>query len=485
MKQMLHKVPQFLQRCLSAVLLCAGLASCASNPTGGANFVLMSENRELEVGREEHDKLMATAPIYHDEKLQAYVDSIGQKLAGLSDRPELDYTFTIIDSPDINAFALPGGFVYINRGLITFLTSEDQLAAVLGHEIGHITGRHAVRQQTAARTSRILGTAVSVASIFATGTNVLGDTAGLFGGALISGYGREMELEADGLGAEYLHRAGYDPAAILDVIGVLKNHEDFMKLTQNRGPAYHGLFATHPRNDARLQQAVGRVGELGNSQQAEIDPARFREATTGIVIGPSIQNLTGNTGRNRYYQNLLNYTMVFPEEWAREETPTTVTAKATEEKASLLVEVQRLQSTTMEPRLFMRENLGIADLQQSEPLNQFGLPGYMGIDPVRGERRAVIYFNQRAFIFTGRSDDAAFDKLIVESIRSFRPIQRGEQVFANPLQVVWIQSDGRQSYAQLARLTRIPDYAEQVLRLMNGDYPAGEPKAGEWIKITN
>ncbi|HHX82494.1 MAG TPA: peptidase M48 Ste24p, partial [Pseudomonadaceae bacterium] len=131
------------------------------------------------------------------------------------------------------------------------------------------------------------------------------------------------------------------------------------------------------------------------------------------------------------------------------------------------------------------EDLGITDLQQSEALNQFGLPGYMGIDPARGERRAVIYFNQRAFIFTGRSDDAAFDNQIVESIRSFRPIQRGEQVFANPLQVVWIQSDGRQNYAQLARLTRIPEYAEQVLRLMNGDYPAGEPKAGEWIKITN
>src|SRR5690606_14493703 len=149
------------------------------------------------------------------------------------------------------------------RGLITFLTSEAQLAAVLGHEIAHITARHAVRQQTAARSANILGTAVSVASIFATGTNVLGDTASLFGGALISGYGRDMELEADGLGAQYMHRAGYDPAAILEVIGVLKNHEDFMKLTSNRGPAYHGLFATHPRNDARLQDRKSVVQGKG------------------------------------------------------------------------------------------------------------------------------------------------------------------------------------------------------------------------------
>src|SRR5690606_37865048 len=110
-------------------------------------------------------------------------------------------------------------------------------------------------QQTAARTSNILATTAAVASVITTGTTVLGETASLFGGALVSGYGREMELEADGLGAEYLVRAGYDANAMVQVIEVLKNHEDFMKKTSNRGPAYHGLFATHPRNDTRLQQA--------------------------------------------------------------------------------------------------------------------------------------------------------------------------------------------------------------------------------------
>lgn len=485
----LHSTVSAVRRVLPCLGLVALLGSCAANPTGGTNFVLMTENRELAIGREEHEKLMATAPIYRDEDLQEYVNAVGQRLASLSDRPELDYTFTIIDSPDINAFALPGGYVYVNRGLITFLTSEAQLAAVLGHEIAHITARHAVRQQTAARGANILGTAVSVASIFATGTNVLGDTASLFGGALISGYGRDMELEADSLGAEYMARAGYDPAAILEVIGVLKNQEDFMKLTSNRGPTYHGLFATHPRNDTRLQQAVGKVGSIDTSKRVEIDPAVFREKTTGVVVGPSVQNLTGNDGRNRYYQNLLNYTLVFPQQWKHEETPTTVTARFAaadgSKTASLLVEVRQLRANK-EPRLFMREDLGITDLQQSEPLSQFGLAGHMGIDPATGERKAVIYYNQRAFIFTGSSSgDSALDENIIESIRSFRPIQRGEQVYANPLQIVWIQADGRQTYAQLARLTRIPEHAEQVLRLMNGDWPSGEPRAGEWIKITN
>jgi predicted Zn-dependent protease len=460
------------------------LAACASNPTGGSNFVLMTEKRELEIGKEEHEKLMQTAPIYNDAKLQAYVEEVGNKIAAVSDRPDLDYTFTVIDSPDINAFALPGGYIYVNRGLITFLTNEAQLAGVIGHEIAHVTARHAVRQQTAARSGRIIGTAVTVASIFATGTNVLGETAGLFGGALISGYGREMELEADELGAVYMHRAGYDPAAIIEVIGVLKNHEDFMKLTSNRGPAYHGLFATHPRNDTRLQQAVGKVGQLDPSNRVEIDPAIFRERTTGTVVGPSIQNLTGAEGRNRYYQNLLGYTVLFPASWRWDETTTTVVARNAEGNASLLVEAQRLQDNK-EPRIYLRETLGIPELRQSEDLSQFGLRGYTGIHPDNGERKAVVYFNQRAFIFTGRSEGPDADSALLESIRSFRPIARNEAIFANPLQVMWIQSDGRQTYAQLARMTRIPDHGEQTLRLMNGQYPAGEPRAGQWVKITN
>ncbi|MEX2367329.1 MAG: M48 family metalloprotease, partial [Pseudohongiellaceae bacterium] len=119
--------------CGLLVLASLLLTACASNPTGGANFVLMSERAELEKGKELHEELMQNTPIYSDPELQAYVDRIGQKMADISHRPDLDYTFTIIDSPDINAFALPGGYVYVNRGLLTYTTSEQQLAAVIGH----------------------------------------------------------------------------------------------------------------------------------------------------------------------------------------------------------------------------------------------------------------------------------------------------------------------------------------------------------------
>ena len=473
---------KFVCRLASRSLLMALLlAGCAANPTGGANFVLMSEKRELEIGKEEHEKLLQNSQVYQDAKLQAYVEQVGKKLAAISHRPELEYHFTIIDSPDINAFALPGGYVYVNRGLLDYLTPEAQLAAVLGHEIGHITARHAVRQNTAAKTS----TALSVVTVLATGVSSLGETANLFGGALISGYGREMELEADGLGAEYLVKAGYDPNAMVEVITVLKNQEDFMKKTSNKAPAYHGLFASHPRNDTRLQQAVKQSTAVQGTQAAVVDAAAFREATTGLLVGPSLQNMTGAEARNRYYQTLLGYTMVLPDAWTLEETTTTMTAKAPEGAEGLLkVEAQRLQQN-VEPRLFIRDVLKIPDLQQAETLRQFGLDGYTGLHPTTEERIAVVYYNRRAFVITGNSNNEALKTALLASIKSFRPIARNEGVFADPMKITWIQADGRTRYADLAKQTRLTDAPEDMLRLMNGHYPTGEPQAGQWIKVVN
>ena len=460
------------------------LAACASNPTGGADFVLMSEKAELDKGRELHAEMLKQNPVYEDPKLQEYVNTVGQKMAAISHRPELDYVFTIIDSPDINAFALPGGFVYVNRGLLTFLNSEAQLAAVLGHEIGHITARHAVRQQTAARAANAGSAVANIALIFTTGVSIQ-DTTSLISGALISGYGRDMELEADSLGAEYLANAGYDPNAMVEVIEILKNHEDFLKRTSNRNAvAYHGLFASHPRNDTRLQEVVGKAKTLSGSQVVSQDPANFRSELTGLIVGPSPQNAAGTDMRNRYYQNLLNYTMLFPEGWNRLETTTTVTGSSIDQASLLKVEAQRLQGAK-DPRLFLTENLGITGLQQSEPLDQFGLRGHTGLNPGTGERVAVIYYGPRAFIFTGKAGEGYTDAQLLESIRSFRPIARNETLYANPVQITYVQVNANVTYAQLATQTRLTENQEDMLRLLNGDYPFGEPQAGDWVKIPN
>jgi predicted Zn-dependent protease len=468
------------------------LESCAVNPaTGQGNLVMMSEKRELEIGLEEHNKVMQTMAVVQDADLVAYVNEVGQRLAAASHRPDLTYTFTVIDSPEINAFALPGGYVYINRGLMSFLNSEAELAAVLGHEIGHITARHAVQQQSSGRLANIAAGVGGIVAAVATGSGYIGsqimDVGSLWAQAGLSGFGREHELEADTLGAEYVLKAGYDPQAVIKVVTVLKNQEDFNTKVANEQPSYHGLFATHPRNDTRLQEAIASVGALPESAATLVDDTRFRTEMDGLVVGES-QATTGTEARNRYYQTLLGYTMVFPDGWALTETPTTVSGSNTEGTLSLRVDVQRMQENK-EPRLYIRENLGITDLQKSEPLEQFRLLGYTGTTQKDGklQRIAVFYLGPRVFIITGDIQDAAqaeaFDAQLLASIRTFRAIQTNERFSGNESRIRYVQVGEGFSWPALARISPVGNYPEETLRLLNGYYPTGNPEVGSWIKI--
>lgn len=468
------------------------LGACAINPaTGQANIVTMSEKRELEVGAEEHAKVMQTMVVVEDQDLTAYVNEVGQRLAAVSDRPDLTFKFTVIDSPEINAFALPGGYVYINRGLLAYLNSEAELAAVLGHEIGHITARHAVQQQSRGSLAKVASGVGGIVAAVATGSGYIGsqimDVGSLWAQAGLSGFGREHELEADTLGAEYLLRAGYNPQAVITVVTVLKNQEDFNTKVANQQPSYHGLFATHPRNDTRLQQAIASVGALPANKATLLDNEKFRSEMEGLVVGES-QRTTGTAARNRYYQTLLGYTMVFPDDWTVTETPTTVAANSPAGDIGLKVEVQRMQEA-IEPRLFVRDKLGIQNLQKSEALEQFRLIGYTGTNTVAGktQRIAVIYLGPRVFIFTGDIKEgegaAAADQMLLASIRTFRAIQSNERFAGNESRIHYVQVGEGFTFAALARMSPVGNYPEETLRLINGYYPSGTPNTGDWIKI--
>jgi predicted Zn-dependent protease len=145
-------------RVLASLILLLQLAGCAINPaTGRNNFVMMSEQQELDLGRRYNQQILKENPRYADEKLQAYVQQVGERVAKYSHRNQLAYQFTVVDSPDINAFALPGGYIYSHRGLLAYLSSEAELAAVLGHEVGHVTARHSVQQQSQSTAWGLLG----------------------------------------------------------------------------------------------------------------------------------------------------------------------------------------------------------------------------------------------------------------------------------------------------------------------------------------
>jgi len=485
----LNRVLVYLVAALAAVSLLAG---CAVNPaTGGANLVLMSESREKEIGAEEHEKIMQSMPMYEDEALLAYVNEVGQRIAAVSHRPDLNYQFFIIDSPDINAMALPAGYVYVNRGLLTFMNSEAELAAVLAHEVGHITARHAVQQHARGALANAASTVGGFVTAVATGSGYVGSqisqVTSIWAQTGLSGFGREGELEADSLGAEYLLRAGYDPAAMINVVTALKNQEDFNRRVQGNRGSYHGVFATHPRNDTRLQEAIASVGQLQESEATLVDNSGFREHVDGLILGESNASRQVDQ-RNRYYQTLLGYTLVFPDQWQIAETPTTATANQ-DGTGQIRIEVQRLQSN-MDPRVFIRDQLGINNLQKSEELEQFRLLGHTGIHTnARGnpERVAVIYFGPRAYVIRGEITNPAdvdeIDDLMLGSIRTFRPTQRGEAGSTREPKIKYVQASEYFDFAVIAQSSPIAEHAEETLRLLNGYYPSGQPEAGEWIKL--
>ena len=457
-----------------------------------------SEARLKEIGAEQHEDLLKTQSLYEDESLLEYVRYVGSQVAKSSEQPDLDYQFFILDYAGVNAFASPGGYIYISRGLLSFLNSEAQLAAILGHEIAHVSARHFRRRGNKDALGRTAATAAGFVTGIATGSNYLGyqlnEIGSIWALTASAGFGRELELEADGLSAEYLLESGYDPEAMFDLLTILKDQEDFTQhIAGTGGDSYHGSFASHPRTDRRLQEIIGNAGKL-NSNVAQIGNERFRENLDGLILGASSASKTTDE-RNRYYQDLLGYTVVFPDEWQIDETTTTVTA-TNAAQGSIHIEVQRIQDN-IEPGAFIRDKMSIEGLQKSEKLEQYQLLGHTGIavSPETGntERIAAIYLGPRVFIFRAEITDAEaideIDDLLLSSIRTFRAIQQGEAASTTVAKIKFVQASeffdfsvvakGLASGAQLSDLTLV----EGMLRLLNGYYPRGTPEAGEWVKL--
>ena len=200
--------------CLLVLCVALPAVSCATNPvTGKREFTLMSESQELAIGRQADVEIQQTMGLYEDGDLQRYVEDIGLALAEVSHRPALPWHFTVVDSPAINAFALPGGYIYLTRGILAYLQDESDLAGVLGHEIGHVTARHAVRAYTRASGAQlglVFGQIVVPQMRNPYGPS-LADAAGTGLDLLFLKFGRDAENQSDRLGAEYARSGGWDP----------------------------------------------------------------------------------------------------------------------------------------------------------------------------------------------------------------------------------------------------------------------------------
>ena len=469
---------------LTLLLIFVSIAGCAVNPvTGTQDFVLISENEEIAMGREYNAQILKKNSIYQDKELQDYVQSIGDSLASRSHRPNLVYRFTVLDSSDINAFALPGGYIFINRGLMSYLSSEEELAAVLAHEIGHVTARHSVRQYSQSQLMSILSTAIEINA-----GSTAGNIANLASGALLSGYGREMELEADELGAQYIFEDGYSPQGMYKVLSVLKDQEVYSKeIAKQRGQepsSYHGIFASHPSNDKRLQEVIDKVSISnlkGKSKKKDI----YLSKIDGMVFGDSEQS--GIRRGNEFYHGPLNFYISSPETWEIINTPNQLIFSSPYGQAVLQMTLEDLNFKET-PKDYLRRF--VSNTFEEEELKINSLDGYTAIIKRSGRlsRIAVIFKGDKVYRFIGsledrESDINQYDSRFLRIINSFRKLTKEEQDFSKPLRIRTYLVKNGDSYESLAKDSSININAEDQLRLMNGDYPDKKLKIGRMIKI--
>lgn len=455
---------------------------------------MMSEDQELALGRRAHQQILRQYEIYSDNALQQYVQGVGKALAANSHRPGLVYRFTVLDSKEVNAFALPGGYVYITRGLLAYLESEAELAAILSHEIGHVTARHSVRQYSAAQAAS-LGAIAGAIFFPEMATLGVGDLVNVLGTALLRGYGREHELEADRLGAEYIARLGYPPGAMIDVIRGLKSQEIFetrIAREEGREPqVYHGLFSTHPDHDTRLREVITQAGHYQNSPRpAGLSREEFLRKLDGLVFEDSPRE--GIVRGGDFFHLELGVALRFPAAWRVKNLPDRILAVAPGQAAMLRVTVQDLNKR-IPPRSFMIEQLGLRNLAAEGQISPSGLEGHSAVALVETEfgrreaRISVIYFDDRAYIVAGSIRDAAdiarYDTAFLETAKSFHPLSAEERRQVRPLRLALMEATGQTSFAALARDSPLGAHAEQRLRLINGLYPEGEAKPGSWLKI--
>ena len=526
-----------LTSCAAALILLL-TASCAQNPvTGNADFVIISEEQELRMGRAYDQQIKKENPVYDhvnhksgaaaisnsgspsgaggtSDGLAAYVESIGQRLAKHSHRAGLAYRFTVLDSPDVNAFALPGGFIYVTRGILAYLNSEAELAAVLGHEIGHVTARHSVRQISAEQGASI---GLTIASIFVPGlrNQAAGNLSNIAAGALLSGYGREHELEADRLGAQYLARTGYSPQAMISMVGVLKNQESFdaqIAAAENRPPrAYHGLFASHPDNDTRLKEVVGEAARItagvavlsptadgsrtestgtGNSVSADGNRAAFLAKLDGVVFADNVTQ--GVLRDNAFYHAELGLAMQFGRDWRVQNRPDRLRATAPGGEATIDVLLETPAKGSL-PQDLLRRKIALDGEADTLPVN--GNPAAIG--NVRGAnvRAGAVFLGDavssgatvKAFVLVGQAKTAELFRRHVDSFnatfKTMRSFSDTDRKAAEPLRMRIITATADTRYATLAKQSPLGRNAEQQLRLMNAQYPSGEPLPGQKLKV--
>jgi len=469
-----------------ALTLSLFAAACATNPvTGRREFSLMSEDQEIQIGQEQDVQVRKEMGVYSDRAIQQYVNDVGLKLAQVSERPNLPWHFTVVDVPAINAFALPGGYIYITRGILPFLQDEAQMAGVLGHEIGHVNARHSARQYSRSTASEL---GLIVGSILVPQTRPfaqLGET-GL--GLLMLKNSRDDELQADSLGAKYASRAGWDPDGIPQMLTTLARIEE---ASDNKGVP--NWMQTHPVAEDRVQrvQAAVREAEVG-ATKFTTDRDGYLKRIDGLVYGdnPDQGVVRGGT----FLHANLRFAIEFPQGWEVTNGQSQVVAREPGEKKLMLLQlVQRpVGRTLQEIALRQMEGAGFRPLEGGRTTIN-ALDSFTGTyagslqDFGRVEVRAAHIAHERnVFLVAGIASEplyASTEPSFTKAINSFRSMTRGEAESIRPNHIDLYTARPGDTWQGIAERAGRGVVKPSTLAIMNGHAVNDQPRAGERLKI--
>jgi predicted Zn-dependent protease len=470
---------------LSVIILAAILAAaCAVNPvTGKQELSLYSEAQEIEMGKQTDVEVAAQFGVYDDPALSKYVSSVGLTLAAKSQRPKLPWRFTVLDSPVVNAFAVPGGSVYVTRGILAMMSSEAEMAAVLGHEIGHVNARHSIHrmsEQTLAQIGLVAGSALSqdfarYAGFASAGLQVL-----------FLKYSRDDERQADSLGVDYSRLASYNPADMAVTFTALQKMGDLQG-----GRSMPGFLSTHPLEAERVKnvQAMLKPGDAELARK----PEAYLQAVNNIVYGDDPRQ--GYVEGSMFYHPVMRFQFAVPSGWKVDNTPAQVTLLAADQSAGLILQGGKSDETAEQ---FARNQA--AEIQKSggKLLNESastvnGLACFEQAYTVTQQdqsqlqlRRSYLKKGDMVYVFSAVSSVAGFPKYDAEFRRvvgSFRELTNQSYINRTPKRLALTKANGTDTLQAIFKKAGLPEKSWSQFAIMNGLEATAVPPAGKLIKI--
>ncbi len=467
-----------------------GPAGCAINPVSGRpEVVLVSAAQEQRLGDEEAKKVEADVGVYDDAALGAYLTDLGRRLAEQSPRKDVSYTFRILNMVEPNAFALPGGHVYVSRGLLALVNSEDELAGTVGHEVGHVAARHSVEAITrTAPFAIITGLTAGVTGLVIPSLGrVIGGIGNTATSLVVSPFNRQQEREADEVGQEIAAKAGWDPAGLSTFLGTLERDD----VLRRHGPRKTSFFDTHPATPERVKDTAARAKQLSRAagQPISDSTASFLARLDGLVVGPRAAD--GLIEDRSYLHPDLDIRMDVPERWTIENAAQHVAAANRDGTQALLLNVagsgedpldgaRALEESTKTPLVkhvqrFTVNGLAAAGIAIQTETKQ----GPLALDLVWMAHAGRIYQLAGA---SPAARSEAFRPVFDEILRSFRPLTKAERAGIREQRLRLVHARHDEPLDALAARTHSAWTAEQIA-VANGLAPNTRLAEGTLVKI--